>query len=149
MPRFMPFKTAPLLVKALLDLENAISGGGLERGLGELVKLRASQINGCAYCIHMHVSEARSQGETEMRLFMLDAWQESPLYTDRERAALAWTESLTLVADTRVPDVVYELVKEQFNETELVYLTVLIGAINLWNRLQISARASHSVHTAA
>lgn len=149
MPRFLPFKIAPSLIKTLFDVENAITAGGLEHNLMELVKLRSSQINGCAYCIHMHVSEARSHGETEMRLFLLDAWQESPLYTDRERAALAWTESLTNVADTGVPDDIYDLVKKQFSETELVYLTVLIGAINLWNRLQISARASHPVNTAA
>jgi AhpD family alkylhydroperoxidase len=144
-PRFAPFKVAPDLIKALVGLEAVITTGGLEPGLGELVRLRASQINGCAMCIHMHAIEARSQGETEMRIFMLDAWRESPLYTDRERAALAWTESLTKIAKTNAPDADYELVKSQFSETEIVNLTVLIGAINLWNRLQISARAIHPV----
>lgn len=144
-PRFAPFKVAPDLIKALVGLEAVITAGGLEPGLGELVRLRASQINGCAMCIHMHAIEARSQGETEMRIFMLDAWRESPLYTDRERAALAWTESLTKIAKTNAPDADYELVKSQFSEAEIVNLTVLIGAINLWNRLQISARAIHPV----
>ncbi len=145
-PRFMPFKIAPDLIKTLVNLENGLAAGGLERSLTELVKLRASQINGCAYCIHMHVTDALSHGETEMRLFMLDAWRESSLYTDRERAALAWTESLTLLADTGAPDDDYALVKKQFNEVELVNLTLTIGAINLWNRLQVAARAAHPVN---
>src|SRR5690606_14856228 len=110
-PRFAPFKVAPDLIKALVGLEKAITAGGLEPGLGELVRLRASQINGCAMCIHMHATEARSIGESEMRIVMLDAWRESPLYSDRERAALAWTEALTNVAETRAPDADYELVR--------------------------------------
>lgn len=148
-PRFMPFKIAPGITKALVDLEKVLAAGGLEHSLVELVRMRASQINGCAYCIHMHATDARSHGESEMRLLMLDAWRESPLYTDRERAALAWTESLTLVAETRAPDDDYALVKKQFNESELVNLTVAIGAINLWNRLQIASRAVHPVATMA
>lgn len=144
-PRFAPFKVAPDLIKALVGLEKAITAGGLEHGLGELVRLRASQINGCAMCIHMHATDARSNGESEMRIFMLDAWRESPLYSDRERAALAWTEALTNVAETRAPDADYELVRSQFSEEEIVNLTVTIGAINLWNRLQIAARAVHPV----
>ena len=147
-PRFMPFKTAPELIEALTKVEKVLNTGGLEPSLGELVKLRASQINGCAYCIYMHVSDARARGETEMRLFMLDAWRESSLYTDRERAALAWTESLTRVAKTGAPDEDYALVKGQFNEGELTYLTIAIGMINLWNRLQVGARAAHPVHAA-
>ncbi|MRG56727.1 alkylhydroperoxidase AhpD family core domain-containing protein [Phyllobacterium sp. YR620] len=147
-PRFMPFKTAPELIEALTKVEKVLATGGLEPSLGELVKLRASQINGCAYCIYMHVSDARARGETEMRLFMLDAWRESSLYTDRERAALAWTESLTRVAKTGAPDEDYALVKDQFNEGELTYLTIAIGMINLWNRLQVGARAAHPVHAA-
>ncbi|UGY09351.1 carboxymuconolactone decarboxylase family protein [Phyllobacterium pellucidum] len=147
-PRFMPFKTAPELIEALTKVEKVLNTGGLEPSLGELVKLRASQINGCAYCIYMHVSDARARGETEMRLFMLDAWRESSLYTDRERAALAWTESLTRVAKTGAPDEDYALVKDQFNEGELTYLTIAIGMINLWNRLQVGARATHPVHAA-
>ncbi|MGB3389935.1 MAG: carboxymuconolactone decarboxylase family protein [Pseudaminobacter sp.] len=144
-PRFAPFKVAPDLIKALVGLEKAITAGGLEPGLGELVRLRASQINGCAMCIHMHATEARSIGESEMRIVMLDAWRESPLYSDRERAALAWTEALTNVAETRAPDADYELVRSRFSEEEIVNLTVMIGAINLWNRLQIAARAVHPV----
>jgi AhpD family alkylhydroperoxidase len=147
-PRFMPFKTAPELIEALTKVEKVLATGGLEPSLGELVKLRASQINGCAYCIYMHVCDARARGETEMRLFMLDAWRESSLYTDRERAALAWTESLTRVAKTGAPDEDYALVKHQFNEGELTYLTIAIGMINLWNRLQVGARAAHPVHAA-
>ena len=144
-PRFAPFKVAPDLIKALMGLEAALSAGGLEHSLGELVKVRASQINGCAFCIHMHVTDALAHGETDMRMFLLDAWRDSPLYTDRERAALAWTEALTLIADTGASDADYALVKSQFSEAELVNLTVMIGAINTWNRLQIAARAVHPV----
>ena len=144
-PRFAPFKIAPDLIKSLLNVEKAIADSGLERSLGELVKLRASQINGCAMCIHMHATDARKNGETDMRIIMLDAWQESPLYTDRERAALAWTESLTNIKETGAGDADYELVKSEFTEAEVVSLTVMIGAINLWNRLQIAARAVHAV----
>jgi AhpD family alkylhydroperoxidase len=144
-PRFAPFKIAPDLIKSLLNVEKAIADSGLERSLGELVKLRASQINGCAMCIHMHATDARKNGETDMRIIMLDAWQESPLYTDRERAALAWTESLTSIKETGAGDTDYELVKSEFTEVEVVNLTVMIGAINLWNRLQIAARAVHAV----
>lgn len=147
--RFLPFKIAPDLMKSLLAVEAAITEGGLEHSLAELVKLRASQINGCAVCLHMHTKGARQHGETEMRIFLLDAWRESPLYTDRERAALAWTESLTNIAATHAPDADYELVKSQFNEAELVNLTVMIGAINTWNRLQIAARAIHPVEPVA
>lgn len=144
-PRFAPFKIAPDLTKSLIEVEKVIAAGGLEHGLGELVKLRASQINGCAMCIHMHAINARQNGESDMRIIMLDAWRESPLYSDRERAALAWTESLTKITKTGAPDADYDLVKSQFNEAEIVNLTVMIGAINLWNRLQIAARAVHPV----
>jgi len=147
-PRFLPFKIAPALMQALLALEAAITAGGLEHSLGELVKLRASQINGCAVCLHMHTKDALAHGETPLRIFLLDAWRESPLYTDRERAALAWTESLTHIATTHAPDADYELVKSQFTEAELVNLTVMIGAINTWNRLQLAARAVHPVEPA-
>jgi len=111
----------------------------------ELVKIRASQINGCAFCLHMHTASARKHGETEERLYLLDAWRESPLYTDRERAALAWTEALTLVAETHAPDDVYQALRAQFNEEEQVKLTLLIVAINGWNRIQIGFRAVHPV----
>jgi AhpD family alkylhydroperoxidase len=110
--------------------------------------MRASQINGCAYCLHMHARDARAKGESEERLYLLDAWRESPLYTDRERAALAWTEAVTLVSQTRVPDEVYEAVLSQFSEEELVKLTIAVAASNAWNRIAISFRAVHPVRKA-
>jgi AhpD family alkylhydroperoxidase len=140
-----PFKSAPDGIKAMMALEASIQASGLDHALGELVKMRASQINGCAYCLHMHATDARAHGETEMRLYMLNAWRESPLYSDRERAALAWTEALTRVADTGAPDADYDGLDAFFDEAEKVQLTLLIGAINLWNRLQIGLRAVHPV----
>ncbi|MCY1056818.1 carboxymuconolactone decarboxylase family protein [Nannocystis sp. SCPEA4] len=140
-----PFKHAPEGIKAMMALEASFKSSGLEHSVIELVKLRASQINGCAFCIHMHATDARKAGETEMRLYMLNAWRESSLYTPRERAALAWTESLTRLAETGAPDADYELVKAQFSEAEQVQLTLLIGAINVWNRLQVGLRAAHPV----
>jgi AhpD family alkylhydroperoxidase len=147
-PRFNAFKAQPDLTKALMGVEAAISESGLEHSLAELVRLRASQINGCAFCIHMHVVDAKAHGETELRIIMLDGWRESPLFSDRERAALAWTESLTRIAKTHAPDADYELVKSQFNDGEIVALSILIGQINSWNRLQIASRAVHAVETA-
>jgi len=138
-------KLAPEAMKAMMALEASIAKSGLEESLRHLVKLRASQINGCAFCIHMHTTEARKHGDSEMRLYMLTAWRESTLYSDRERAALAWTEALTLVAQTGAPDTDYDLVKAQFSEAEQVQLTFLIGAINVWNRLQVGFRAAHPV----
>jgi AhpD family alkylhydroperoxidase len=140
-----PLHAAPEGIKAMMALEATIRASGLEHSLLELVKLRASQINGCAYCIHMHATDARAHGETEMRLYMLNAWRESSLYNERERAALAWTEALTRVSETGAPDADYEMVKSAFNETEQVYLTLAIGAINAWNRLQVGFRAAHPV----
>lgn len=137
------FKLAPEAYKAMAALEAAIKASGLEQSLIELVKMRASQINGCAYCIHMHASDARKGGETEMRLYMLNAWRESTFYTPRERAALGWTESLTLIAATGAPDKDYEPVKAEFSDAEQVNLTMLIGAINAWNRLAIGFRLAH------
>lgn len=147
-PRLNPYQAAPDAMNALVALENHIQASGLEPSLIELVKTRASQINGCAYCIHMHTRDALAQGETAERLFLLDAWRESPLYTDRERAALAWTEATTLIADTHSPDAVYGTVREHFGETELVKLTLLIGTINAWNRIAISFRAVHPTRSA-
>jgi AhpD family alkylhydroperoxidase len=118
---------------------------GLEESLMELVKIRASQINGCAFCLHMHTREARARGESEERLYLLDAWRESPLYSERERAALAWTEALTLVAETHAPDHVYQALQAQFTEEEQVKLTLLIVAINGWNRVQVGFRGVHPV----
>src|ERR1039458_10593068 len=123
--------------RAMSGLENYVRSSGLESSLLELVKLRASQINGCAYCIDMHTKDARTQGETEQRLYALSAWYETPFFTDRERAALAWTETVTLVGDTHVPDETYELARKLFSEKELVDLTFAIVAINGWNRLEI------------
>ncbi len=144
-----PFKAAPDVMKAMMNLEMTIRSSGLDHGLLHLVKLRASQINGCAFCIHMHATEARKDGDTEMRLYMLNAWRESSLYSDRERAALAWTEALTLVAQTGAPDADFDLVKAQFTPAEQVGLTMAIGAINTWNRLQVGFRAAHPADAAA
>lgn len=142
------FQSAPATLKAMLGLSEAIAACGLEHSLLELVKIRASQINRCAFCLHMHTTDARKAGETEMRIYMLDAWRESSLYTDRERAALAWTEALTLVAETGAPDEDYALVQASFTEAEQVNLTLAIGLINAWNRLQVGFRAAHPVEKA-
>jgi AhpD family alkylhydroperoxidase len=148
-PRMNYYQAAPDTIKALVALEEQIQASGLEKSLIELVKTRASQINGCAFCINMHTQDARKQGETEQRLYLLNAWHESPLYTDRERAALAWTEALTLIAETHAPDDLYEGVRAHFSESETVNLTMLIGAINAWNRLAIAFRAVHPVKAKA
>ena len=140
-PRMNFYQAAPDTIKALSALESQVQASGLEQSLIELVKTRASQINGCAFCINMHTQDARKHGETEARLYLLDAWQETPVYTERERAALAWTEAVTLISQTRAPDDVYEAVREQFSESETVNLTMLIATINAWNRLAISFRA--------
>lgn len=142
-PRLNAYKVDPRAMKAMMGLEDYVQESGLERSLIDLVKTRASQINGCAYCIHMHTRDARNLGETEERLYLLDAWHESPLYTERERAALAWTEAVTLVSQTHVPDDVYEEVRQQFTEEELVKLTLLVATINAWNRIAISFRMVH------
>lgn len=118
---------------------------GPDTTLAELVKIRASQLNGCAYCLEMHTREARALGETEPRLHLLAAWRESPLYTERERAALAWTEAITLIAEAGAPDDVYAAARAHFSEEELVQLTLAIGVINTWNRLAIAFRAVHPV----
>jgi AhpD family alkylhydroperoxidase len=125
--------------ESLYALEKYIANSGLDHKLIHLLKMRASQINGCAYCIDMHSKDARALGESEQRLYELNAWRERPFYTDRERAALEWTESLTLVSQTHVPDEVYESVKH-FSEKEIVDLSILVSVINVWNRLAISAR---------
>ena len=144
-PRMNFYKAAPETINALVAVENQIKASGLEQSLIELVKTRASQINGCAYCIDMHTADARKHGETEQRLYLLNAWRESPLYSDRERAALAWTEAVTLISETHAPDDVYNEVRAHFSEAETVNLTMLIGAINAWNRLAIAFRAVPSV----
>jgi len=133
-------KASPGAVKAMRALELYVHECGLERPLLELVKTRASQINGCGYCLDMHTKDARAIGETEQRLYALGAWHETPFFSNRERAALAWTEAVTRVADGHVPDDVYQFAREHFNETELVDLTLAIVAINGWNRLAIAFR---------
>lgn len=137
------FNASPKAFQAQLALSQFVDQCGLEPSLWELVKIRASQINGCAYCLEMHTREAAAAGETAPRLNLIAAWQESPLYTERERAALAWTEAVTLVASSRVPDEVFAQVRPHFNDTELVNLTLAIGVINTWNRLAVSFRAVH------
>lgn len=132
---------APEAYKALFGAEAYIhNSSGLEPSLLHLVKLRASQINGCAQCIDMHTKDARASGETEQRLYELNAWRETPFYTARERAALAWTEAVTLVSETHVPDEVYEAAKQEFQDAELVNLTLAIALINCWNRFNIAFR---------
>ena len=143
--RLNPAAAAPETYKAMVALETAIKNSGLEPSLIELVKMRASQINGCAFCLDMHSKDARAQGETEQRLYLLNAWRESPVYTDRERAALGWTDALTWVAETHAPDADYEVLAQQFSAAEQVNLTMLIGAINAWNRLAIGFRLIHPV----
>jgi AhpD family alkylhydroperoxidase len=128
------------LGRAMLHLEHEVEASGLERSLLELVKIRASQINGCAYCIDMHTIDARALGETEQRIYALNAWEEAPFFTERERAALAWTEAVTRVADTHVPDDIYHQVRALFSEEEIVALTFAVATINVWNRLSISFR---------
>ncbi len=135
-------KVSPGAYHALSEVEKYLNECGLEERLLDLIKLRASQINGCAFCLDMHWKDLRALGESELRLYSLDAWQESPYYTDRERAALAWTEAVTLVSKTHVPDEVYEQVKIHFSEKELADLTLAIAAINGWNRLAIAGRTT-------
>jgi AhpD family alkylhydroperoxidase len=129
----------PGIVQAMLGLERQVRRAGLDEKLLDLVRMRASQINGCAFCLDMHSKDARAGGETEQRLYGLNAWRETPYYSARERAALEWTEALTLVAAGHAPDEVYEHVREQFSEDELVHLSLAIVAINGWNRLNIAA----------
>ncbi len=128
------------LGQAMLALSAASQASGLERSLVELVRMRASQINHCAYCIDMHTKDARAAGETEQRLYTLSAWRETPFYSERERAALEWTEAVTLVGETHVPDDIFARVQQHFDESELVALTFAVVVINSWNRLAVSFR---------
>ena len=134
-------KIAPEAYRAMAGVQSYVENSGLEPALLELMKLRASQINGCAYCIDMHSKDARANGESEQRLYALSAWRETPFFTDRERAALAWTEAVTLIHQTHAPDEAYEEVRRRFTEKELVALTMAIVAINGWNRIAIGFRA--------
>jgi AhpD family alkylhydroperoxidase len=128
-------------IKALYALEDYLARCSIEPKLAHLMKMRASQINGCAFCIDMHSKDARALGETEQRLYELNAWRETPFYTERERAALEWTEALTLLSETHAPDEVYERLKTHFNEKEIVDLTYIISAINVWNRIGVGLRS--------
>lgn len=139
-PRIEYTKVAPGVMKAMRGLENYLAECGLEPSLLDLVRTRTSQINGCAYCIDMHTKDARARGESEQRLYALDAWREAPYYTERERAALTWTEAVTLITTGHVPDTVYEEVRQHLSEEELVNLTLAVVAINGWNRFAISFR---------
>ncbi|HUI95679.1 MAG TPA: carboxymuconolactone decarboxylase family protein [Xanthobacteraceae bacterium] len=141
--RLNPYTASPDGIAALRGVEKYIQASGLDHRLIALVSIRASQINGCAYCLHMHTEEARKLGESEARLYLLDAWHESELYSPRERAALAWTESLTEIATTHAPDRVYDEARRQFSEKELIDLSIVIAMINAWNRLSIGSRAAH------
>jgi AhpD family alkylhydroperoxidase len=133
-------EAAPGLYDAMHALENYLAACGLEERLLHLIKLRASQINGCAYCLDMHWKDLRALGETEQRMYSLDAWRECPYYSDRERAALAWTEAVTRIAGDQVPDAIYDAVRPHFTEKELADLTLAIATINAWNRLSIAGR---------
>lgn len=141
-PRLDAMKASPGAYHAMVALETFVrKSSKLEPSLIELVKMRASQINGCAFCIDMHSKDARAAGESEQRLYALNAWRETPFFTDRERAALAWTEAVTLVANDHIPDAVYEEAHRQFTDEELVNLTIAVVAINGWNRLAIGFRS--------
>ncbi|HZH09929.1 MAG TPA: carboxymuconolactone decarboxylase family protein [Microvirga sp.] len=142
-PRLSYFKVAPDLMQSVLALSNNVDSSGLDRRLLHLVKLRASQINGCSYCVDLHSREARHDGETEQRVHLVAAWRESPVFTARERAALAWTEKLTRLADRPIEDEDFEDVRQHFDDAELVKLTVAIGLINTWNRLAVPFRTVH------
>ena len=134
------YKANPNAINALLALEDRIGKSSLEKSLAELVRLRASQINGCAFCVDMHATDARKGGETDRRLAAVVVWRDTPFFTDRERAALEWTEAVTLVSHDHVPDAVWEAVKPHFSDEEIVDLTLLVSAINSWNRFAISFR---------
>lgn len=142
--RVNPFGAHFDILKPLIDLGNGVEASGLERNLLELVKIRASQINGCAVCLAMHTRHARDNGETEERIYLLDGWRESPLYSERERAALAWTEALTVLTPTSASDDVYADVARQFNPEEQVKLTMMISVINSFNRVNVGFRVRHA-----
>ena len=140
-PRIHYGKVAPAVLTAMKGLEDVVRGSGLEPRLRELVKVRASQINGCAYCVDMHTIDARAMGETEQRLYAVAVWKEAPFFTERERAALAWAEAVTLVSRDQVPDEIFENARREFGEKQLIDLSMAVIAINGWNRLAVSFRA--------
>ena len=139
-PRLNPFAAAPALAKQYIDYSQSIVSSGLEPDLLHLVEIRASQINGCANCLNMHTAAARKGGETEQRLHLLAAWKEAPVFSDRERAALAWTDHLTMLAENGAPDDVYAALDAQFTKEEQIKLTMMINVINGWNRLAVGFR---------
>jgi AhpD family alkylhydroperoxidase len=139
--RFDYMNAAPGATKAMMQLEMYVKHCGIEKTLLELIKVRASQINGCAYCIDMHTKDARAAGETEQRLYTLTAWREAPFYSDRERAALEWTEALTQVSVDHVPDEVYERTRKHFDDAGMMNLTTAVVVINGWNRIAVASRA--------
>lgn len=147
-PRLDFKAAAPAAYQAMLALETKVRGFGLDGRMVELVKIRASQINGCAFCLHMHTADARAMGESEERIYLLDGWRESPLYTPPERAALAWTEALTRLAETRAPNADYHTLAAHFTAEQQVQLTLLIVAINGWNRLAVGFRSIHPTRQA-
>ncbi len=140
MSRLNPWAAAPAQMQRLVDYATADAADSIEPGLRHLVKIRASQINGCAICLNMHILEARRDGETDARIYMLDAWEEAGLYTAREKAALAWTEALTRLCETRAPDAAYDAMTAQFAPEDAVKLTLMIASINTWNRLGVGFR---------
>ena len=146
--RLQFFAKAPELMKAVSALSQQVDTCGLEKSLLHLIKLRASQINGCSFCVEMHSREARRDGETEQRLYLVAAWKESPLFSERERAAFAWTEAVTRIADGGVSDELYEKTLKHFSEEELTKLTVAVGMINIWNRISVSFHALHPMPAA-
>lgn len=148
-PRYNYAKNSPGGYQAMIGLEKYLAQCGLEEGLLHLVKLRVSQINGCAYCLDMHWKDLRAMGENEQRLYSLDAWRECPYYTDRERAALAWAEALTLITEGHASDEVYTEVKAHLNEKEISDLSLLVATINAWNRLAISNRTTPGTYQSA
>ena len=148
-PRFDYRKFSPEPVQAMLALEKYIAGCGLDHTFVHLLKLRASQVNGCAFCIDMHSIDARAAGETEQRLYALDAWRETPFFTARERAGLAWIEAVTLVSQTHVPDAVYDEARAHFSEKEIFDLTFIASTINAWNRIAIASRTQPGTYKPA
>ncbi len=146
-PRIEYTKASPGAYRAMAGLEEYIRGCGLDRSLVQLVKIRASQINGCAFCLDMHTKDARANGETEQRIYALPAWRETPFFTERERAALAWTEALTCITEGHVTDEVYGRTREHFEEKELVDLTLVVTTINAWNRIAIGFRSVPGSYT--
>ncbi|HVC90438.1 MAG TPA: carboxymuconolactone decarboxylase family protein [Acidobacteriaceae bacterium] len=140
-PRLEYAKASPEVAKAMIQLESVVRRSGIDPRLLELIKIRASQINGCAYCIDMHTKDARAKGETEQRIYALNAWRETPFFSDKERAALAWTEAITNIQTGHAPDAVYGELSRNFSEGEMVNLTLAITTINAWNRIAIAFRS--------